>query len=70
MSHDCVGFYLLAEEVSRHVKVVQSGQGADETFAGYHWHEKMLTAADPLDDYAGSISTGIMRRWLTPSLRT
>ncbi|BAF87363.1 asparagine synthase [Azorhizobium caulinodans ORS 571] len=52
MSHDCVGFYLLAEEVSRHVKVVQSGQGADETFAGYHWHEKMLTAADPLDDYA------------------
>lgn len=52
MSHDCVGFYLLAQEVSKHVKVVQSGQGADETFAGYHWHEKMLTSADPLDDYA------------------
>ncbi len=38
VSHDAVGFYLLAEEVSRHVKVVQSGQGADEVFAGYHWY--------------------------------
>ncbi len=52
MSHDCVGFYLLAQEVAQHVKVVQSGQGADETFAGYHWHEKMLTSADPVADYA------------------
>ncbi len=38
VSHDAVGFYLLAQEVSRHVKVVQSGQGADEVFAGYHWY--------------------------------
>src|SRR4051794_18697404 len=37
VSHDAVAFYLLAEEVARHVKVVQSGQGADEVFAGYHW---------------------------------
>ncbi|MFI6180162.1 N-acetylglutaminylglutamine amidotransferase [Nonomuraea sp. NPDC051191] len=36
-SHDCVAFYLLSEEVARHVKVVQSGQGADEVFAGYSW---------------------------------
>jgi asparagine synthetase B (glutamine-hydrolysing) len=35
VSHDCVAFYLLAEEVSRSVTVVQSGQGADEIFAGY-----------------------------------
>src|SRR5690606_7117891 len=32
VSHDAIGFYLLSEEVSRHVKVVQSGQGADEIF--------------------------------------
>ncbi|MER7365741.1 N-acetylglutaminylglutamine amidotransferase [Nonomuraea wenchangensis] len=37
VSHDCVAFYLLSEEVSQHVKVVQSGQGADEVFAGYRW---------------------------------
>jgi asparagine synthase (glutamine-hydrolysing) len=38
VSHDCVAFYLLSEEVSKHVKVVQSGQGADEVFAGYSWY--------------------------------
>ena len=38
VSHDCVAFYLLAQEVSRHVKVVQSGQGADEILAGYSWY--------------------------------
>src|SRR4051812_30279930 len=31
-SHDVTAFYLLAQEVARHVKVVQSGQGADEVF--------------------------------------
>ncbi|NLV55359.1 MAG: N-acetylglutaminylglutamine amidotransferase [Acidimicrobiales bacterium] len=41
VSHDCVAFYLLSEEVSRHVTVVQSGQGADEVFAGYHWYPPM-----------------------------
>lgn len=44
VSQDVVSFYLLAEQVSRSVKVVQSGQGADEVFAGYSWHQKM--AAD------------------------
>ena len=37
-SHDCVGFHLLAEQVSRSVTVVQSGQGADEVLAGYNWY--------------------------------
>ncbi|MEU6428705.1 N-acetylglutaminylglutamine amidotransferase [Microbispora sp. NPDC046973] len=37
VSHDCVAFHLLSGEVARHVKVVQSGQGADEVFAGYRW---------------------------------
>ena len=38
VSHDCVAFYLLSEEVSRSVKVVQSGQGADEVLGGYDWY--------------------------------
>jgi asparagine synthase (glutamine-hydrolysing) len=44
VSHDVVAFYLLSQEVSRHVHVVQSGQGADEVFAGYHWYPPMLDA--------------------------
>lgn len=42
VSHDVIGFYLLSREVSKHVKVVQSGQGADEVFAGYHWYPPLL----------------------------
>src|ERR1700712_1521256 len=45
VSHDCVAFYLLSEEVSKHVKVVQSGQGADEILAGYDWYPP-LAAVD------------------------
>ncbi len=41
---DAVAFYLLAEQVSQHVKVVQSGQGADEVFAGYFWYGRMNEA--------------------------
>ena len=41
VSHDCVAFFLLSQEVAKHVKVVQSGQGADEVFAGYHWYPPM-----------------------------
>ncbi|MDQ2792089.1 MAG: N-acetylglutaminylglutamine amidotransferase [Actinomycetota bacterium] len=43
VSHDCVAFYLLSEEVSRSVTVVQSGQGADEVFAGYDWYPPLAT---------------------------
>jgi asparagine synthase (glutamine-hydrolysing) len=46
VSQDVVSFYLLAEQVSRTVKVVQSGQGADEVFAGYSWHPKMAAMTD------------------------
>jgi asparagine synthase (glutamine-hydrolysing) len=52
MSHDAIGFYLLSEEVSRHVKVVQSGQGADEVFGGYHWYPHMMRANDAVAEYA------------------
>ncbi|SDY98707.1 asparagine synthase (glutamine-hydrolysing) [Geodermatophilus africanus] len=38
VSHDVVAFDLLSERVSQSIRVVQSGQGADEVFAGYHWY--------------------------------
>jgi asparagine synthase (glutamine-hydrolysing) len=41
---DAIGFYLLSEQVSDHVKVVQSGQGADEVFGGYFWYPQMNEA--------------------------
>lgn len=55
VSHDCVAFYLLSQEVAKHVKVVQSGQGADEVFAGYHWYPPMAEpAAASLDGAVNS----------------
>lgn len=52
VSHDAIGFFLLSQEVSKHVRVVQSGQGADEIFAGYHWYPPMLDSGDAAADYA------------------
>jgi len=52
VSYDNIGFYLLSREVSRHVKVVQSGQGADEVFAGYHWYPPLTHSTDAVTDYA------------------
>ncbi|MGY2907661.1 N-acetylglutaminylglutamine amidotransferase [Bradyrhizobium sp. URHC0002] len=51
VSHDSVAFYLLSEEVSKRVKVVQSGQGADEVFGGYSWYPPFLSANDPAEQY-------------------
>ncbi|MFJ5997736.1 N-acetylglutaminylglutamine amidotransferase [Streptomyces sp. NPDC092370] len=48
ISHDVVAFHLLSEQVSKEVKVVQSGQGADEVFAGYHWYPEL--AGVPRED--------------------
>jgi asparagine synthase (glutamine-hydrolysing) len=45
VSHDCVAFYLLSEEVSKSVKVVQSGQGADEILGGYNWYPPLANVA-------------------------
>ncbi|WP_119727503.1 N-acetylglutaminylglutamine amidotransferase [Thermomonospora amylolytica] len=56
VSHDAVAFYLLSQEVSRHVKVVQSGQGADEVFAGYDWYPPL---ADVPRDRAAEAYAGV-----------
>lgn len=52
VSYDNVGFYLLSKEVSKHIKVVQSGQGADEVFGGYHWYPPLVESNDVVRDYA------------------
>lgn len=53
VSHDCVAFYLLSEAVARHLKVVQSGQGADEILGGYHWYPPLVDVprSDALEVY-------------------
>ena len=54
VSYDNIGFYLLSREVAKTIKVVQSGQGADEVFGGYHWYPPMARANDPVAAYAGA----------------
>ncbi len=46
VGQDAVAFYLLAEAVSKEVKVVLSGQGADEVFGGYFWYPKMVAETE------------------------
>ena len=60
VSHDCVAFYLLSEEVSRSVTVVQSGQGADEVFAGYDWYPPL--ASVPRDQAAAAYAKAFLDR--------
>ncbi len=72
VSYDNVGFFLLSKEVSRHVKVVQSGQGADEVFAGYHWYPKLESSNDIVSDYTklffdrdrAKLGTHLADRWM------
>jgi asparagine synthase (glutamine-hydrolysing) len=54
VSHDCIAFNLLSEDVSKHVKVVQSGQGADEILAGYSWYPPLehVSRDQAVDAYA------------------
>ena len=54
VSHDAVAFYLLSEAVARHLKVVQSGQGADEILGGYHWYPPLAEVPQEaaVDTYA------------------
>src|SRR5215217_7187209 len=53
VSHDCVAFWLLSENVKRDRSVVQSGQGADEILGGYSWYPPLLDApGSGLETYA------------------
>ncbi|TAJ48618.1 MAG: N-acetylglutaminylglutamine amidotransferase [Herbiconiux sp.] len=55
VSHDCVAFYLLSEDVSQSVKVVQSGQGADEVLGGYDWYPPLAEVPrdEAVEAYSG-----------------
>jgi asparagine synthase (glutamine-hydrolysing) len=72
VSYDNVGFYLLSREVSKHIKVVQSGQGADEVFGGYHWYPPLMNSNDAVSDYAraffdrdhATLATQLAPEWL------
>jgi asparagine synthase (glutamine-hydrolysing) len=73
ISHDVVAFHLLSEQVAKEVKVVQSGQGADEVFAGYHWYPAMADvprerAADAYLDTYSDRSHAALARMLEPGL--
>lgn len=50
-SHDVTAFHLLCRTVTEHVKVVQCGQGADEVFGGYGYHQPLASV-----DRAGALS--------------
>ena len=54
VSYDNIGFYLLSREVAKSIKVVQSGQGADEVFAGYHWYPPLAHSNRAVEDYAAA----------------
>jgi asparagine synthase (glutamine-hydrolysing) len=54
VSYDNIGFFLLSREVAKSIKVVQSGQGADEVFGGYHWYPPLTNSNAPVRDYAAA----------------
>lgn len=74
VSHDCVAFHLLSEEVARDVTVVQSGQGADEVLAGYSWYPPLagVPRDRAVDAYLGvfadrphaDMASVLQREWL------
>ena len=79
MSHDVIAFYLLAERVSKEVKVVLAGQGADEVFGGYFWYPSMDAESGPAVERFGrhyfdrdhaEYGEMIAPAWLVPDVTT
>ncbi|MBD3766862.1 MAG: N-acetylglutaminylglutamine amidotransferase [Gammaproteobacteria bacterium] len=66
VAQDAVAFYLLSEQVSKSIKVVQSGQGADEVFGGYFWYPQMHAAEgeDTLTRFASRYFDRTHEEWL------
>ena len=66
VAQDAVAFYLLSEQVSKSIKVVQSGQGADEVFGGYFWYPQMHAAEgeDTLTRFASRYFDRSHDEWL------
>ena len=52
VAQDAVAFYMLSELVSKDVKVILSGQGADEGFAGYFWYKKMYSELNHYNNFS------------------
>ena len=71
VSHDCIAFHLLSEQVAKSIKVVQSGQGADEVLGGYDWYPPLadVARADAARAYAAVFADrpwAAMVEWLNP----
>lgn len=66
VAQDAVAFYLLSEQVHQHIKVVQSGQGADEVFGGYFWYPRMHSAEgeDTLTRFSSRYFDRTHEEWL------
>ena len=65
VGQDAVAFYLLSEQVSKDVKVVMSGQGADEVFGGYFWYPEMAAAeGSALERFAPRYFDRSHKEWL------
>jgi asparagine synthase (glutamine-hydrolysing) len=66
VAQDAVAFYLLSEQVSKSIKVVQSGQGADEVFGGYFWYPQMHASdgEDTLSRFASRYFDRSHDEWL------
>ncbi len=59
-----LAYYLLAQETSKHVKVVLAGEGADEIFAGYSFHKIIKLT----QKYSEMVPEVLTRKLLVPSL--
>lgn len=70
VAQDAVAFYILSEQVAKSVKVVISGQGADEAFGGYFWYPKMQRDFDKSADATISFTKNYFDRPYTEYLAT